>query len=266
MSTPAIGPNHRHGQQLSCQPGQLQKPHCALSVQKWPPLLRGPTHQKKPRHTWTQALALSPESAGPGWTCRQLLEKQGDHRGLPAATNTAKRMPSALFLAARGWRTVGESGSANRAWQCRTAQAQRPTIDYVDALARLVAARRCGGIVSTYAWIICAKSLHLVVATRWLDLNAQALQTTTEAALLPPEVNQAPAKATTPLRRYPLRGSGGFEAGTHFWQCPGCQTHSYNPGASTICEARSAAHQRQHAQRGKTARPPHAPHGWAPCV
>ena len=180
----------------------------------------------------TQALALCPESARARLDMAQLLENKGDFTEACQQLQTlAKRMPSALPLAAsRLARLSVKAGRQTEVWQClHAAQAQRPTIDYVDALASLLPPGDVAALSAMYLDHL-RKEPSLVVATRWLDLNAQALQATTEAApLLPPEVNQALQKATTPLRRYRCAACG-FEAGTHFWQCPGCQTwDSYNP-------------------------------------
>ena len=180
----------------------------------------------------TQALALCPESARARLDMAQLLENKGDFTEACQQLQTlAKRMPSALPLAAsRLARLSVKAGRQTEVWQClHAAQAQRPTIDYVDALASLLPPGDVAALSAMYLDHL-RKEPSLVVATRWLDLNAQALQATTAAApLLPPEVNQALQKATTPLRRYRCAACG-FEAGTHFWQCPGCQTwDSYNP-------------------------------------
>ncbi len=63
----------------------------------------------------------------------------------------------------------------------------------------------------------------LIAATRWLSaetLSNAATQTT---------VLQTLNKAATPLKRYRCAACG-FEALTHFWQCPGCQSwDSYPP-------------------------------------
>lgn len=180
----------------------------------------------------TQALALCPESARARLDMAQLLENKGDFTEACQQLQTlAKRMPSALPLAAsRMARLSVKAGRQTEVRQClHAAQAQRPTIDYVEALASLLPPGDVAALSAMYLDHL-RKEPSLVVATRWLDLNAQALQATTEAApLLPPEVNQALQKATTPLKRYRCAACG-FEAGTHFWQCPGCQTwDSYNP-------------------------------------
>lgn len=177
----------------------------------------------------TQALAVWPESARARLDMARLLEDQGD---FPAACQQleelAKRTPSALPLAATRLAKLGlRSGRETEVRRClQLAQSQRPAIDYVDALASLMPEDDPAALSN-----LCLDHLRrepsLVVATRWLDLRTDMQGT--PAAPFPPEVVKALQKATTPLRRYRCAACG-FEAGTHFWQCPGCQTwDSYNP-------------------------------------
>lgn len=173
-----------------------------------------------------QALGLCPESARARLDMAQLLEDQGDLAEACQQLQTlAKRMPSALPLAAaRLAKLAVKAGRQTEVQQClQAAQAQRPAIDYVDALASLLPPGDAAALSALYLDHL-SKEPSLVVATRWLDLNAHA-----GAASLPAEVTKALQQATTPLTRYRCAACG-FEAGTHFWQCPGCQTwDSYNP-------------------------------------
>lgn len=174
-----------------------------------------------------QALATCPESARARLALAQWLEDDSSLTEACAQLEAlAEHTPSALPLAAmRLAKLSSRVGRQAQAQRCLSqAQAQRPSLDYVEALASLLPA---DDVAAQSA--LCLDHLRqepsLVVATRWLDLQATA----PSAPQLPTEVAQALQKAITPLKRYRCAACG-FEAGIHFWQCPGCQTwDSYSP-------------------------------------
>ncbi|MBA4256782.1 MAG: lipopolysaccharide assembly protein LapB [Polaromonas sp.] len=174
-----------------------------------------------------QALAICPESARARLALAQWLEdRSAPNEACAQLEALAQHSPGALPLAAmRLAKLSARVGRQAQAQVCLSqAQAQRPSLDYVEALASLLPA---DDLAAQSA--LCLDHLRqepsLVVATRWLDLQSASQP----GQALPAEVTQALQKATTPLKRYRCAACG-FEAGIHFWQCPGCQTwDSYSP-------------------------------------
>ena len=102
-------------------------------------------------------------------------------------------------------------------------QQQSPSIDLVEALARLdlhldPAASTAGRYLGHLE-----QSPSLIAASRWLDL--EKLQQDPHRDV----VDRALDKAIRPLGRYRCAACG-FEAQQHYWHCPGCQSwDSYPP-------------------------------------
>jgi lipopolysaccharide assembly protein B len=106
--------------------------------------------------------------------------------------------------------------------------ADRPSLDVLDALARLMQLRDGNSDAVHLAWAQhLSQHPSLVAAQRWLTMEyaAEADQTApTRRAVL-----RAVDHAARPLMRYRCAACG-FEARQYFWQCPGCQAwDSYPP-------------------------------------
>lgn len=182
-----------------------------------------------------QALSHHPESARARIDLSKLMASEGRHGEACAQLETlCRQVPSALPLAASQLaelaRTTGRENEALHLLQ--EAQAQRPSIDLVDALAALMPAHDTAAQSALYLEHL-RREPSLVAATRWLGLQASASERQgapdTPVQPMPPDVQKALAEAAKPLQRYRCAACG-FEAGIHFWQCPGCQTwDSYSP-------------------------------------
>ncbi len=106
--------------------------------------------------------------------------------------------------------------------------AERPCLDLLDALARLIQARDGNAGAVHLAWAQhLAQHPSLVATQRWLageQAGASAAEAPTHSAVL-----RAVEHAAKPLMRYRCAACG-FEARQYFWHCPGCQAwDSYPP-------------------------------------
>lgn len=179
-----------------------------------------------------QALVTCPGSARARLDLAQLLADEGAfqtaYEHLEALSQLA---PSALPLAAGRLADLSiKVGKQTQATLClANAQSQHPSMDYVEALAGLLP-QQDSAAQSKLCLDHLQKEPSLVVATRWLTLQGEAATGSSQVMPpLPPEVSKALVQATDPLKRYRCAACG-FEAVTHFWQCPGCQTwDSYSP-------------------------------------
>lgn len=188
-----------------------------------------------------QAHAACPEAARPRIELAKLQQAQGD---LQATCQTLRALaadvPSALPLVATKLAALATLTGHQTDAQAllAAAQAKRPCIDYVEALATLVPAGQPQVVADLYLAHL-QREPSLLAAANWLQLGLQAglqqapgvLDTyrASEPHPLPDAVNQALAAACKPLRRYRCAACG-FEAGGYFWQCPGCQSwDSYRP-------------------------------------
>lgn len=169
-----------------------------------------------------EVVRRAPELAR-GWMARSTLRaQQGDPSGaLDDLLSLARQAPLSLPLAARAMAELALQ--TGRATPVRTmleeAQAQAPSIDVTEALARLATlpedARRA------YLRHLDAEP-SLVIASQWLageTLSDSAAQASVQRSL---------DHAIGPLKRYRCAACG-FEARQHFWQCPGCQAWDSYP-------------------------------------
>lgn len=186
-------------------------------------------HMAEARALLEQALQVHPESARARLELAQLLEQTGEVRLACAELQAlAQFAPNALPLAAAPMARLAQASQRTDEVTAvlAAAQAKRPCLDYIDALAQLLPANDHHARAALYLAHL-EQEPSLAVATRWLVLrepNAGG-----DAAPLPATVSAALQKATVPLQRYRCAACG-FEASTYFWQCPGCQTwDSYNP-------------------------------------
>ena len=170
-----------------------------------------------------RALALAPDSARAHLDLAKLLtQAQHTTQAFEQLLALAALAPKALPLAARQMAELSLAlGREHEAHQLLSAaEQQAPSIDHVEALAMLLPADASGDRSALFLRHL-QREPSLVVASGWLSLGA--------GSYVPDAVLKAITKAAVPLRRYRCAACG-FEAGTHFWQCPGCQTwDSYSP-------------------------------------
>ncbi|MGB4062081.1 MAG: lipopolysaccharide assembly protein LapB [Burkholderiaceae bacterium] len=170
-----------------------------------------------------QALALAPDSARPHLDLARLLAQTQQpalafEQLLVLATQAPKALPLAAKQLAQLALTLDRAPEARRL--LATAEQQAPSVDHVEALALLLPAEATEEKSALFLQHL-QREPSLVVAAGWLGLGGDPS--------VPEGVLKAVNKAAVPLRRYRCAACG-FEAGTHFWQCPGCQTwDSYSP-------------------------------------
>ena len=171
-----------------------------------------------------EAIRTAPESARPRMALATLLEKQGLLvQACEQLQQLAQHIPGAMPLVAghlarlapQVQRQVGVLTLLQDSYH------QLQSLDVLDAIVQLQAAMGQGDGRQLYAQHL-LKHSSLIAASQWLagePLNPEQQ----------PQVMQALAQATKPLRRYRCAACG-FEAVHHFWQCPGCQAwDSYPP-------------------------------------
>jgi lipopolysaccharide biosynthesis regulator YciM len=170
-----------------------------------------------------RALASAPDSARPHLDLARLLAQtqqptQAFEQLLALATQAPKALPLAAKQLAQLALTLDRAPEARRL--LTTAEQQAPSVDHVEALALLLPTEATEEKSALFLQHL-QREPSLVVAAGWLGLEADSP--------VPDGVLKAVNKAAVPLRRYRCAACG-FEAGTHFWQCPGCQTwDSYSP-------------------------------------
>jgi lipopolysaccharide biosynthesis regulator YciM len=103
----------------------------------------------------------------------------------------------------------------------------KPRLDVLDAVVELSSANAPSEDKSLLSQKLYAEHLRstpsLIAATQWLESETLS-DTSTQSIVL-----KTLKKSATPLKRYRCAACG-FEALTHFWQCPGCQAwDSYPP-------------------------------------
>lgn len=177
-----------------------------------------------------------PESARARLAMANLHEQAGrTQAAFDQLVTLANMTPGALPLAATKLATLavvlGKEPIARKLLM--QAEAQSPSVDFVEALAALSSPDEEAGLYLAHL----RREPSMVAAAGWITHTAKANTAKAENqdlgsganGLWPPEVMKAVNKAVLPLRRYRCAACG-FEAGTHFWQCPGCQTwDSYSP-------------------------------------
>ena len=171
-----------------------------------------------------QACAAAPQALRPQLALTDELHQQGrTAQALDQRLNLARAMPQfAPLLAGRLAELAVSEGRVSevRDW-LQAQQEDAPSLDVMEALARLDAALGLGDVQNRYAQHL-NKEPSLVAARAWLahePLQHEAQRATLERAL---------ERAVQPLRRYRCAACG-FEAQRHFWQCPGCQAWDSYP-------------------------------------
>ncbi len=186
-------------------------------------------HTAQARLLLQQACATAPGAARPRIE-HALLEKQLGHTqaALELLEQAMQHTPEATPLFARHYAQLAQAnGTAQQASQkLQALQARTPSIDLVDALVWLDAQDPAQPVdtSSSQRYIDHLRGTpSLIAATRWLDQEKLA------GDPHQPLVDKALQAAIKPLGRYRCAACG-FEAQSHYWQCPGCQNwDSYPP-------------------------------------
>ena len=168
-----------------------------------------------------QALSLGAASARPGLALARWQHDNGDAgAAFDTLGRTAQTVPSAMPLIAG---LMAETGLACQRTDeamalLRANYAQRPSLDVMEALARLDPDEPARD------WYLrhLEHEPSLVAAAKWIA--GEKL----EHEQFHPQVQRALDHAVKPLTRYRCAACG-FEARQHFWQCPGCQTWDSYP-------------------------------------
>lgn len=183
-----------------------------------------------------QALSTAPDAPRPHLDMARVLYRQ---HHLDAAwqqlEHLAQQAPQALPLALplllEIAKTSGREGQAVALLRQRYAQA--PALDVLLALVQLDAdpngqgPERCtqgDACACRQQWLLkhLQREPALIVAQQWLALQPE------QGAQPPAPVAHALEQAARPLMRYRCAACG-FEAGQHFWHCPGCQSWDSYP-------------------------------------
>lgn len=168
-----------------------------------------------------QAVDTAPAVAR-GWMAlsRHQVERGNPHGAFDSLLALAHHAPRWLPLAAPTLANLAVT--TERQTQAlellREHDAQEPSIDVTEALARLDTSRP----PQAHQLAHLRREPSLVVASQWL-----ATQTLDQPDARAP-VMAALDKACASLRRYRCAACG-FEARQHFWQCPGCQSWDSYP-------------------------------------
>ena len=172
-----------------------------------------------------QAIAVAPQAPRPHIDLAHVLQAMGD-------SATAYQILSALIVQDSLIIPLVAKQFAALAKECqRTEQAlvllqtsykKDPSLDVLDAIVQLDALTPSGN--SARDWYV--KHLEnepsLIAAAKWI--SGEKL----EHEQFHPQVQRALDHAVMPLRRYRC-ASCGFDAVSHYWNCPGCQTWDSYP-------------------------------------
>lgn len=173
-----------------------------------------------------QALETAPQAPRPRLELAQLQHRQGESRDAFASLKTmAQNSPAALPLAANLLVEVAEAtGLVSEARSLLLKHyEQAPSLDLLQALVTLD--QKSGDDAAPGRLRLVQHLEHepsLVAAAQWLEgetLTEEQYHGTVQKAL---------NHATKPLTRYRCAACG-FEARTHFWHCPGCQSWDSYP-------------------------------------
>ena len=173
-----------------------------------------------------QALETAPQAPRPRLELAQLQHRQGQSaQALTSLQSLAQNSPAALPLAASLMVEVAEAtGEIDQARALMLKYyEQAPSLDLLQALVALD--KKCNqpdapGRLRLVKHL--ERESSLVAAAQWLEgetLTEEQYHGTVQKAL---------NHATKPLTRYRCAACG-FEARTHFWHCPGCQSWDSYP-------------------------------------
>lgn len=173
-----------------------------------------------------QALETAPQAPRPRLELAQLQHRQGrSEQALSSLQALAQNSPAALPLAASLLVEVAEAtGALAEARDLLLKHyAQAPSLDLLQAL--VAVDQKSGDAEAPGRQRLVQHLEHessLVAAAQWLEgetLTEEQYHATVQKAL---------NHATKPLTRYRCAACG-FEARTHFWHCPGCQSWDSYP-------------------------------------
>lgn len=171
-----------------------------------------------------QALAAEPQAPRAHMLLAQLQSEQGQLQAawqtLAHAWQTCPQARAHLAAALAHTARHAQAQSEAAAWLAES-YALQPSLDIL--LARVAMAPNPAAASQLWAQHL-QHHPSLVAAAHWLALNPQSLQ----AVEIQPSLQHAIDHAATPLLRWRCAACG-FEAGTHFWQCPGCQSWDSYP-------------------------------------
>ena len=173
-----------------------------------------------------QALETAPQAPRPRLELAQLQHRQGESRDAFASLKAlAQNSPAALPLAANLLVEVAEAtGLVSEARSLLLKHyEQAPSLDLLQALVTLDQKSGDGAAPGRLRLVQHLEhESSLVAAAQWLEgetLTEEQYHGTVQKAL---------NHATKPLTRYRCAACG-FEARTHFWHCPGCQSWDSYP-------------------------------------
>lgn len=173
-----------------------------------------------------QALETAPQAPRPRLELAQLQHRQGESRDAFASLKAlAQNSPAALPLAANLLVEVAEAtGLVSEARSLLLKHyEQAPSLDLLQALVTLDQKSGDGAAPGRLRLVQHLEhESSLVAAAQWLEgetLTEEQYHDTVQKAL---------NHATKPLTRYRCAACG-FEARTHFWHCPGCQSWDSYP-------------------------------------
>ncbi|MDH1701230.1 lipopolysaccharide assembly protein LapB [Comamonas terrigena] len=178
-----------------------------------------------------EAVAIAPQSIRPRIELAKVLHRlQRSDDAFQSLVTLSRETPQGLPLAAPLLLEVAAASNhtADAAALLRQHYQQTPSLDLLDALVALGAAptspQDSEAQADARSWYVqhLSREPSLVAATKWLA--GEKL----EQEQFHPAVQKALDHASKPLLRYRCAACG-FEARTHFWHCPGCQSWDSYP-------------------------------------
>ncbi|MEG0046790.1 MAG: lipopolysaccharide assembly protein LapB, partial [Comamonas sp.] len=173
-----------------------------------------------------QALETAPQAPRPRLELAQLQHRQGQSaQALTSLQALAQNSPAALPLAASLMVEVAEATGEIEPTRAllRKHYEQAPSLDLLQALVALDKKSNQPDAPGRLRLVNhLERESSLVAAAQWLEgetLSEEQYHGTVQKAL---------NHATKPLTRYRCAACG-FEARTHFWHCPGCQSWDSYP-------------------------------------
>ena len=178
-----------------------------------------------------EAVAIAPQSIRPRIELAKVLHRlQRSDDAFQSLVTLSRETPQGLPLAAPLLLEVAAASdhTTDAAALLRQHYQQTPSLDLLDALVALGAAPASSqdgdAQADARSWYVqhLTREPSLVAATKWLA--GEKL----EQEQFHPAVQKALDHASKPLLRYRCAACG-FEARTHFWHCPGCQSWDSYP-------------------------------------
>ena len=171
-----------------------------------------------------QAVEIAPHAPRPRLELAQLQHRQGHSaQALQTLNELAEQSPASLPLAATLLVQIAQASGEISAVQALLARhyAQAPSLDLLQAQVALDGDNAGAPGRSRFVQHL-EHEPSLVAAAQWLEGETLAEEQHHAA------VQKALDHAAKPLTRYRCAACG-FEARTHFWHCPGCQSWDSYP-------------------------------------